>query len=505
MDHQVGESEGPDKKHGKEPVAGVSLRPNDPFAKKLSSTGVKTQNLLIKVTLPKRTGRKRKRGSNEPYEQTSVGEKDIDKTTASDLVRRMRDNADQYTLEPVGIISDTHRFQTLPDFQVRASEVPMMRELREHVMTPNYERLKAFNANVDALSDGMSTFPGPPNFAQNSNATPENRSGRWRSEKSGRDETIVKLMGGPTPPRLPDLGIPIDEQEVPQAPPKNLPEATSLPVLRAIEALQQLLEERPIVTRRVYTTRLQGHTEPTIRWAMPYVAYYLNYGPWRHAIVKYGVDPRKDPKYRIYQTLSFSHKAVKSIKSVFIARKKAEAAYTFDGKTMADPASMWQLCDLTDPLLQSLVNTNDIRSKCDSTGWGWYQNGTVAKICVIMRDKMIRLAKQERVMSEDKYAILANLPNEVRRASECYLDQTQYGRHISQLAEAIGDEAVTGTVTKFRGYEVMVPVELDETPRVEDAGEGVDENAVEQASEEVEAGADFFEQAVDAMPEDGRE
>jgi len=51
-----------------EPMVGVSLRPNDPLAKRMPSTAVETRNVLIKVTMPKRTGRKRKRGSDDPFE-----------------------------------------------------------------------------------------------------------------------------------------------------------------------------------------------------------------------------------------------------------------------------------------------------------------------------------------------------------------------------------------------------------------------------------------------------
>lgn len=512
-----------DKKHGTEPAAGVSLRPDDPFAKKLPSTGVRSQNILIKVTLPKRTGRKRKRGSNEPYVESSTGENDTGTTTATDLVRRVRDNADRYTIEPMGIISNTHRFQTLPDFQVRAAEVPIMRELREHAILPDYERLKSFNISASSLSDGIASFPGPPSFMPTGNTQNAPRPERWRNEKPNREENIVNLMSGPTPPRLSDLALPINAQEVPQAPPKRLPEATSPPVQKAIDALGRLLEERPIVTRRVYLAKLQGHQEASIRWAVPYVGYYFSHGPWRHAVVRYGVDPRKDPKCRIYQTLSYSHKALETSRSTLTLRKKAEASFVFDGKTTMDPASPWQLCDLTDVTLQSLVDTDDIRAKCDSNAWGWYRNGTVAKICVILRDKMLRLAKQEPKVAEERYEILANLPNDVTTAVQCYLDSEQYGRHTSSLAEAIGDEAMTGTVTKFRGYEVMVvvPVDTGQTPEVGDgkvaseegqvsdengmqAGLEVDENGIGQALEEVEPGGNIPDGAVDAMQEEAQ-
>lgn len=35
------------------------------------------------------------------------------------------------------------------------------------------------------------------------------------------------------------------------------------------------------------------------------VAYFYNSGPWRMTWVRFGFDPRKDPKARIYQTLDY--------------------------------------------------------------------------------------------------------------------------------------------------------------------------------------------------------
>ena len=86
------------------------MRPNDPLAKKLSSTGTETQNVLIKVTIPKKTGRKRKRGSNDAFVQILPAEQPSDSITASELLQRLRDNADQHSVQAVGMIQDTHRF-----------------------------------------------------------------------------------------------------------------------------------------------------------------------------------------------------------------------------------------------------------------------------------------------------------------------------------------------------------------------------------------------------------
>jgi general transcription factor 3C polypeptide 5 (transcription factor C subunit 1) len=93
----------------------VSLRPDDPFAKRLLGASVRTNNLLLKVTVPKRTGRKRKRGSSGPFvasDMVSIPPKtNSPYITASHVFRSLQDNASKYTITPVGVLDESHRFR----------------------------------------------------------------------------------------------------------------------------------------------------------------------------------------------------------------------------------------------------------------------------------------------------------------------------------------------------------------------------------------------------------
>jgi general transcription factor 3C polypeptide 5 (transcription factor C subunit 1) len=103
----------------------VSLRPDDPFAKRLLSTAVTTNNLLLKVTVPKRTGRKRKRGTSGSFlseediaarpKGTSNGNPSrVAKTyvDASTIFRSLQDNASTYKVSVAGLVDETHRFRS---------------------------------------------------------------------------------------------------------------------------------------------------------------------------------------------------------------------------------------------------------------------------------------------------------------------------------------------------------------------------------------------------------
>lgn len=106
------------------------LRYQDPLCTPILSHNSPTNNILLKVTVPKRTGRKRKRGSQEPYSgdpvpPTATGQEN---STAPppylrshsrldnplELLRTLKDNVGKYEVEAVAEIDRTHRFRGLP-------------------------------------------------------------------------------------------------------------------------------------------------------------------------------------------------------------------------------------------------------------------------------------------------------------------------------------------------------------------------------------------------------
>lgn len=98
----------------------MSLRPNDSFAKRLLSTPVTTNNLLLKVTVPKRTGRKRKRGTTGPFlSDNQSGEAKQTYVEAADIYRTLQDNASRYEVAFAGVVDKTHRFRSEYDTHLR--------------------------------------------------------------------------------------------------------------------------------------------------------------------------------------------------------------------------------------------------------------------------------------------------------------------------------------------------------------------------------------------------
>lgn len=91
----------------------LTLRPEDAMARPVHSTSVPSSNVLLRVTVPKRTGRKRKRGSDEPFTGPEAQDASVQprRRTAKDLLRSLQDNPSKYTVDPVGRVERTHVFR----------------------------------------------------------------------------------------------------------------------------------------------------------------------------------------------------------------------------------------------------------------------------------------------------------------------------------------------------------------------------------------------------------
>lgn len=426
-------------------MAVASLRPGDPTAQRLQSTATATDNVLVKVTLPKRTGRKRKRGSDEPFQSNLPVDGPNDSITATELLEGLRDRPDNYTMEAMGFIEDTHRFRGLPDFQFRAGDDPVMHEIKQHAMSPNYETLKRFSISRRMEAGGSSSFPGPPSFV------PTGRSYQYEYRQTLGGERPLSKKKGPAGMSMLDTGIALDSESVPQGPPAG-DRTAGKAGQKMVDALNSLLAKRPIVTLRAATSLLDCHYTK-ISFAVQYVGYYVKQGPWEGAIVKYGVDPRTDPKYRIYQTIHLNFHDHKNINAELKTREHTSPAHTFDGSALSDVGKSWQVCDLTDSLLQALVNTDDIREQCDSMRFGWYKNGTVAKIRVIAREKMLSVIHRDKLIAVGGFTTLSELPNRIDNEFQCDLGKGA-NLYLQRVAKQIAKDAIHGPFKSDRNRRV---------------------------------------------------
>ena len=410
----------------------------------ITSGNVATQNLFVRFTVPKKTGRRRKKGSTDSFRFPNEEQNDNEvpspsraslsasAPTARDLVRTLRYNPTTYTLQVLGTITQTHRFRTLPDFVFSTKRSPFMTKVRKHIQPFTYEAIKnfAFSPNKGSCKD-EDLIP-PPTFTNMS--LPGNYAYRQNPlARQTRDETGQMVMQGPKrPPRTLIQRVAIDAAAVPTEPDPNLTPVDELGdrLKQLLNLAKQKLEERPIWSRRALENVLReptwhGHSTRLIS----YVAYEFRSGPWCNLIVRYGVDPRSDPKYRIFQSIAFQVDEETREKRPTTTQRKGSRRVTrpsdgknreqgppthvFDGVSIALDGKTWQVCDIVEPIIKRLLETDTIREECHLKSDGWYCNGTWAKAKVIMKMKVNAILNDNPTAHDEDIAKLAALPDAI--------------------------------------------------------------------------------------------
>lgn len=204
-----------------------------------------------------------------------------------------------------------------------------------------------------------------------------------------------------------------------------------------VTAMKICMDERPVWTRRSIINRIvdiaydpkhpekrlpRNLSQQIVKNAIQYAGYQFKGGPWRDALVKYGYDPRTDRDARKYQCLIFRLRRLEigQMGTMWQEIRKNDLAGTkftidehadshlFDGKTYHDDGKVWQVCDITDPILSKLLADAPYRPECDLEGSGWYHRGLWAKARAIMKCKMRAIQFGRELKDSDFEAALAS-------------------------------------------------------------------------------------------------
>ncbi|EOO01481.1 putative transcription factor tau subunit sfc1 protein [Phaeoacremonium minimum UCRPA7] len=408
-------------------VIPLYLRYDNPASRPVASHYAASHNILLKITVPTRTGRKRKRGSDEPFQ----GDTDMQiSTTPTDgspnicsnsqlddpklLRRKLEDNVGRYQVEPVGVIKHTHRYRGMADFSNSIQESPFMTKFIDKALSGEVAKLREFTLDPGTARPPRVEIIAPPTFTHMTLPFSYNYTQNSFTRVVDGVDGTQKVVNVTT--RAKNAGFFIQATDPSPGGPRTQPNMKQGVLATIIRELEKAMEERPIWTRRSIINRLasvlqdpsngissRSISSSSIRHGIQYVGYQFKGGPWRDAVVKYGVDPRSDPKYRQYQTLIFRLRRVplgamgttwQSIRKkdvAMLSRPIMEAgneSHVFDGVHFSDDGKVWQVCDVTDPLLARLLAEAPMRPTCDEENSGWYHRGSWAKIKAIMKCKM---------------------------------------------------------------------------------------------------------------------
>jgi general transcription factor 3C polypeptide 5 (transcription factor C subunit 1) len=344
----------------------------------------------------------------------------------------------------------------LSDFQYSLSSSNFMNEVTSKLLHGDVSKLREFDIkagiekgpNVEILPPPSFTsmqLPLPYNYAQNPytkylNERPSDVSSDNTDEEFDRVVNITK--------NVKSFGhfLRHDEYPIPTAPGRK-PNMSDPEVAEIIKDFRKAMDERPIWTRRSLFNHISTFSPFTgryqkVRECLQYVGYQFKGGPWRDAVVKYGVDPRSDPKYRIYQTMIFklTKQRVGSVGRSWQAVRRNEfgvssnfqtfgekanspsdnLTHIFDGRSFSTDAKVWQVCDITDPLLKKLFEEAEVQTECSIDNNGWYKVALWGGVKAIMRTKLlaIRFGKNLAEWEWD------------RAVADCKKDEVDWGSSI---------------------------------------------------------------------------
>lgn len=387
-----------------------------------------SHNVVFKVTVPRRTGRKRKRGSDGPW----VGE--VDEITPNEggspsstlrsqakldepkiLRRKMQDNVDRYRAEVVGVIKHTHRYRGMVDFNYTMQNNAFMNNFTDTIRSGDISKFRSFSLKPGTDQTPAQEIIAPPLMTQITIPYYYHYSQNPYVRAMNTDDGGFEMVN--TTAKVQSVGYFIGIRDPIPAAPTGRPPVRDPLFDDVVGAMKTCMEERPVWTRRSIINRLvhleydpahperrlpRNLSQQIVKNAIQFAGYQFKGGPWRDALVRYGYDPRTDPESRKYQCLIFRLRRLEigqmgemwqDIRKRDLATIKGTVdehtdSHMFDGKTYRDDGKVWQVCDITDPLLARLLADAPVRPTCDIEGSGWYHRGLWAKARAIMKCKM---------------------------------------------------------------------------------------------------------------------
>ena len=283
----------------------------------------------------------------------------------------------KYTI--IGIIHKTCRFPGLFDFQYLPDPHDPLIQLRRSMAQLDVDAIRQFewpttHPLVAYPPLRFCSYPIPHTYKDR-----QSRQVRPLGQASTRLKILVQYFD--------------PSGTIPSGPHPDLEQAEMDPlIVKLLDQIKLLFLERPIWTRMAllgHLVKLDDFSQVsetvlsrTLSRALVYIAYAHREGPWRRCWVPFGLDPRTDKKYRLYQTMDLRMNERDQDRVESFANDPH--LFVHDRST---GIHLFQMIDIKLPELEKVIQT--ITSTCTYTDrYGWYTESAFEYVRLKMKQTL---------------------------------------------------------------------------------------------------------------------
>ncbi|KAF9470465.1 hypothetical protein BDN70DRAFT_821342 [Pholiota conissans] len=455
--------------HRTDAVLELSLHPGNSFAHPIPGDIVGANNLLLKVV--------KRRRKVPPGEPPVPGEYTADVVGVVSKTARFRSMVDyQYFPDPEDPISklrtalDTMDVDALCSYTIppepsddassqppprctgspaemdidmnldpRLFDIPPTPEAPPTSEVPTHQPLRLFPPPLFSRQ----TIPQGYNFKANTASMKSTTIDEETGEERKRMINRMRWKGyGPA-------SIMFADAHVPDRPPPAVEEGRNQVSEAILKKLEELFTQRPIWTRMSLFSQFSAAEARDIlnsKILLPLCCYVFQDGPWRDTLVRFSYDPRKDPGSRFYQRLYFrnanhpisrpsvtTRRQDRSTQNEQMRAHEKDAdrknAHIFDGQTITKETAAFQLCDITDLMLKTMIEDPDaLRETCHERD-GWYTTHAFEQIKTVLRHKFFSLLEGHPATDEECRTLLAASEGSVKASLAHRTAKLRAGKH----------------------------------------------------------------------------
>lgn len=160
-----------------------------------------------------------------------------------------------------------------------------------------------------------------------------------------------------------------------------------------LENLRNAFERRPVLTKISLFDGWSNEEKMKVDRLLPLIAFHYISGPFKNCWIRYGYDPRVKSESHQYQVIDFRNlynprelKRGRQDKDKSDIELREGLNSIFDGKKPGNNFIRFQVCDILDSKVKSILfNAANLRSEFDKQD-GWYCEGVIRKVRNLMKE-----------------------------------------------------------------------------------------------------------------------